>query len=193
MKKSILTIACAFIALANNAYAAETISADAAHSSALYNNHPIDPKCIYDVMSGMHRGAINLQEPCREFQGDGFAGLKATRRDTHDKYGYDFIFSNQRTGGFYYRVIGKLNDQIIIHTTHSTGGSGHFSDLGVYEIIDNNLSYIHSIAGGDRCRGGIIKAEIKENELFYSYNIGNSYVACTATMNMRMTVTLVQN
>lgn len=170
----------------------------------LFAGKPIDPKCVSAAME--IREGVDLGKGCAEFSGDGFPAAIAGQltQKQSGAYGYDLDFEDGKSGGFFYRYVGKTDEGLILDISYSSGGSGHFSRLGVYRREGDILREARNIAGGDRCAGGIRDAKMQEGHLFYSYNmtslelyqkytpgakhrgdLGNGFVNCGAVIYMK--------
>lgn len=170
----------------------------------LYNGKPIDPKCVYASIEDHKDKGVNLKEGCSEFLGDGFSDEKQTLVIGAKRTGYDFEYEGGESGEFYYEVVGKIPEGTVLKVNYSTGGSGYFSDLGVYKRDEDILRKVRTLAGGDRCSGGIREAKIDDGRLLYAYEVtplelyqhyipdasyrgdlGSAFTSCGAVIYMR--------
>jgi hypothetical protein len=140
-------------------------------SEMLVAGKPIDPKCIYAAMGDRAGKGVNVVDICPEFSGDGFSAEKQTLVINAKGAGYDFEYENGRSGGFYYEVIGKTSEGIVLNVYYSTGGSGHFSSLSIYEREGDVLRKVRNVAGGDRATGGVGEVKVEDGHLLYSYSV----------------------
>ena len=77
-------------------------------------------------------------------------------------------FDNTPGGGeFYYRDLGKRNGLDILFIADSGGGSGQFTHLVGIERKGDTLRVAEEFASGDRCSGGLLKAEMRDGHVFY--------------------------
>ena len=71
-----------------------------------------------------------------------------------------------------YTYVGEKDGGHVISAVWNTGGTGFFSGLMILERKDAEFNIIETIAGGDRCNGGIYQARIDESgEIIYQQNI----------------------
>ena len=182
---------------------AEETPKNMAMEEMLYEGELIDPKCIFAL--GKKSPSVDLTQKCPEFSGDGFSPIsKKLVHEPNGAYGYDFAYKDGITGGYYYKVIGKIDEGIVLKIYYSLGGSGHWSYLAIYKRNNSTLHLVRPLGGGDRCWGGINKAKIENGHVLYSYYttpaflyqryipdapfntaLGSGFISCGAIMHMR--------
>ncbi len=139
-----------------------------------YEGKQIDPTCVYAALRAKGNGTV-LRTFCDEIyklQGndDGSPAVQSSLEvGSQGEFGYNYELDG-RTGHFFYQYVGKTSEGLILKTSHSSGGTGQFSNLGVYVREGNTLRFIRSIAGGDRCMGGLGDAWLEGGILRYSYS-----------------------
>lgn len=74
------------------------------------------------------------------------------------------------TGIVSYEVIGQTTAGTAVQTYSETGGTGRFSSIVMVDLKGNLLKVVNSVAGGDRCNGGLVDASIKDGKLSYTVN-----------------------
>lgn len=70
-----------------------------------------------------------------------------------------------------YRIAGVNNNTYVIERVDFTGGSGAFSNLSLYTINGDTLTLINSIAGGDRCNGGVTNTRVENGTVLFDTHI----------------------
>lgn len=119
----------------------------AAINELTYQGKPIHPACF----------AINLgDEPSKVIN------LDTCNKDKSKVLQKDGYFTNEIEGikqdSFTrYAVIGNQGDRYLIVSGSWTGGTGFFTDVAWYQKTDHTLHILKSLAGGDRCNGGVEK------------------------------------
>lgn len=175
----------------------------------LYAGKPVDPTCVYAAIHRKGNG-VELKNSC-----DDIKSLHVNADETpvtqsyliitpDESLGYEYDLEDGRTGEFFYKYIGTTKEGVVLNVYYSSGGSGHFSDLGVYGRDKNTFRKIRTIQAGDRCSGGVLDASIEDDNLLYSYyvtlpelyqkyipnspyrsDLGGGFIDCTATINMK--------
>ncbi|MBU0799799.1 MAG: hypothetical protein KKA05_02225 [Alphaproteobacteria bacterium] len=204
--KELLSVFFILLLSYNSAQAADEASLVKFPAEILYEGKMIDPKCVYDA-SDTREGeskAVDLNK-CAEITVNGFSSpLDELVQEADGSYGYRFVSGSGNTGEFYYRYVGTIAEGLVLHLYYSMGGTGRFSDLGIYSRDDDTLREVRHITGGDRCWGGIRHAEVQDGHLIYSYNvtlpqlyghylpdtpyrndIGGGFTECSAVVDMR--------
>ena len=69
-----------------------------------------------------------------------------------------------------YELLGNVPSGLAVQTYNESGGTGRFSSLVLVKLDGNMLSYVDTIAGGDRCNGGLTDARVENGKLIYSMN-----------------------
>lgn len=148
----------------------------------LFEREPIDPECVYaaDAFEGgripqdlsvcmkerpaaiayKSRSDLNVRE-------NGARGYDYGKNDNPEDR--DETLERSYTGYFYYRYIGKKENKLILMTSYSGGGSGHFMYLSEYAREGNIFRHVRNISVGDRCNRGLVSAEMEDNSLRYTY------------------------
>lgn len=112
----------------------------------------------------------NEKTPDAKFVGASYA------EDFYDHEADEVYTSN---GYIAYRYVGDYNGQKAMIVAENGGGSGIFTTLAFYKLDDHKmddgatvkvLRQIKTIAGGDRCMGGMHEAKITDKGLVYSQN-----------------------
>lgn len=70
-----------------------------------------------------------------------------------------------------YRVLGRKGNRFLVATTTSGGGTGIFYSLFWVLLDDSTLKMAGSIAGGDRCSGGLDDFHVRENVVEFSQHL----------------------
>src|SRR5690606_23485956 len=74
-------------------------------------------------------------------------------------------------GYTYYKFFNAGNNQYWIYSINNGGGSGDFTNLYLVQRLDSHTLGIQTIAGGDRCNGGIQNVTKKNNHLTFIVNL----------------------
>lgn len=136
----------------------------------IYQNHPIDPLCIYEAKDAETLVDLNKcgveAEHGRKITGHSAKLLK------DGFYGYEYKWPGiTPIGGYsYYKVIGQMDGKYLILSFNNTGGSGDFSGLSTVERKGHSIR-IESLLNGDRCNNGIKSASINGKTLSFSINL----------------------
>lgn len=88
------------------------------------------------------------------------------------EYGYEYVpIEGEIMNNPYlsYRAIGTIGPDTIVLTDYSGGGTGRFTELLRVRINGDTMEILETLAGGDRCNGGIVDAKIEGNELVTTY------------------------
>lgn len=149
----------------------------------IFQNHPIDPLCIYEAKDAETLVDLNkcgiAAEHGRKITGH---SDKLTKEGF---YGYEYKWpGNTPIAGYsYYKVIGQMNGKYLILSFNNTGGSGDFSGLSTVERKNHSIR-VESLIDGDRCNNGIKTAAIDSNKvLTFSLNITAADYLTLADLN----------
>lgn len=151
-------------------------SAGAAPATLNVNGRPADPICFApylmreDAMTTIsldpatcapgHTATTQDFSPIEGYTGTGFY------------MGDDADARGMRPAFIAYRVLGDLPDgRIALELMGSGGGTGVFSSLLTVTRKGNILRVVESVAGGDRCNGGLTDASVKDGRLAYAINV----------------------
>lgn len=129
-----------------------------------YKGAPVDPACFLDTTAQMGDSISlnvctgkNKAQP--EYKEDHFYGVEIT-----DAGGGSPPY-------IYYRYLGEIDGNHVIHTISSGGGSSQISSVRLVELDGKLLRTVKRIAGGDRCNGGIVSASVVGSSVRYTKNI----------------------
>lgn len=136
-----------------------------------YSGDPVDPRCF---LYGQESGTVALQACSgdtirnKDYPVDG-----ALINDPDRGIGYNFKCEAEDgqvcNGGYsFYKVLGQLDNDFYVRIENSGGGTGQFSQVRRVRLDNGVMRTEEIIAGGDRCNGGISKAEMKGNSISYS-------------------------
>lgn len=139
-----------------------------------FNEKPIDPLCYFspdlnkDLLDlnncGLAKEKYQMTEISQELSKKGFYGFDWKEAPVPEQ---SFVFQ----GYSYYKAWEAGNHQYWIYAINSGGGSGHFSSIYLTKRIDSTTVEMKSIAGGDRCNGGIHEAWNRGDNLEFSINL----------------------
>lgn len=140
-----------------------------------YNSSPIDPLCFAQLWEGAENPSINLAA-CKS---ENFVRIddpaQYSARDSFIGTAYrpaDIAAENMPAAAFIeYKFIGPAADGAAILVRESGGGTGLFSSLYVMKRTDDELKVVTTIAGGDRCNGGIESANVKDGQIYFTQNM----------------------
>ena len=184
----------------------------------LFEGAPIDPECVL-AANAFEGGRIpqDLSVCMKErpkaiayksrsdlhVQEDGTRGYDYGKNDNPEDR--DETLERSYEGYFYYRYIGKRENKLILMTSYSGGGSGHFMYLSEYARDGNIFRHVRNIIVGDRCNRGLVSAEMEGDSLRYTYGatsadlfyalvpeekryprqLGSAPIDCAAKVSMR--------
>jgi hypothetical protein len=120
-----------------------------AGSELMYNSKPVHPTCLEKLQNETRAGAEVALSSCVK------NSKKTSVRDGY--YTTEDDNNPKQTEFTSYAVIGKKGDNYLIVVATSTGGSGLFTDALWVKMKDGTLTLLKSLAGGDRCNGGVEK------------------------------------
>jgi len=135
-----------------------------------YQNKPIDALCFTDFSNDSKD--IKLRDCGAAKEHYLIAGQNA---DLIAKgfIGYDWKSSAEdlSQGYSYYKFFQAGPDKYWLYTVSSGGGSGSFSALNLVERKNPEVMEIESIAGGDRCNGGLSNVINSSDTLTFDVNL----------------------
>lgn len=70
-----------------------------------------------------------------------------------------------------YRYLGNIGTNAAVLLRESGGGSGLFTTLYLLQRDGDKLNVVEPVAGGDRCNGGIVEAQVIGDKLIYEENL----------------------
>ncbi len=129
-----------------------------------YAGNPINPDCLEKVVGMGFLESINLSECSNDnykYQSEDGWLLVDYGRDEDGGY---------YRGFFQYKVLGNIQDKIVIASTENGGGTGYFDGIAMVKVSKNTLYLDRPIVYGDRCNGGIDfeKTKVEDGILYYS-------------------------
>jgi hypothetical protein len=136
-------------------------------SDLLYLGRPIDPLCFDQNGSGNYHlnecGAIKQR-------------LIIKNKDNHlskkNFFGFEWRNSEFPTPGYsYYQAFPAKQKHFWLYTINNGGGTGSFTNINLFNRINDDTFEIKLIDGGDRCNGGIDNVTDKNGTLTYSKNL----------------------
>lgn len=136
------------------------LTSSPAHAATLpeelmYNGSPISAGCMDFIGDSSVYEPRNLAN-CVKSE-NALAKQAPGRQLDKDTIGYDYTADGKThpVMSDYYRYIGKAKDGFIIYTENATGGSGYFTGIHIVNRKGDTIQLVRSIAGGDRCSGGL--------------------------------------
>ena len=140
-------------------------------ANLMYQGKPIDALCFYNMaeknptvslktcgISAVPGQAVAGQNKHLESQGyTGFTYTVKTPGSAYVAQGYS-----------YYKTYGQINGYEVLYAVNNSGGNGEFSNLMLVKQVGDTLQ-LKTIAGGDRCNGGV--SHIKNNGKVFSYDV----------------------
>lgn len=142
-------------------------------ASFYYKGKPVDPICFQSEVRQNFEGGTPLSM-CTGQAGQGPYKLDGALRTQEDgSIGYEFLCEDgcMRAPYIYYKYLGEMNNHHVLQIEEATGGTGHFSTLASFDLVDGILIHAQSYAGGDRCNHGIAAARVENNALKYRVNL----------------------
>lgn len=149
----LMTAALILLATAPSIYAADQFT---------YQHQPVHPDCITNLIEQSDKQPSISLKACTDIK-------KNVRTDNGYITTQDETSQNQQEFSRY-TIIGSKNNRFLIDTASWTGGSGIFTSVIWVELLDDQLTLLKALAGGDRCNGGTSKAgdwEYSVNETPY--------------------------
>ena len=146
----------------------------------LYNGRPIDPTCVYGAIYHSRKdNAVDLKVSCNEIYSlvgndvGGFVTQEVLAFSPRIGLGYDYDLGEGMgtKGYFYYKYLGQISQGLVIHAQYSGGGTGHFSNLSVYQRKGDTLKLVKTVTFGDRCDGSAQDAVVINGILEYDYYV----------------------
>lgn len=137
----------------------------------MYQGKPIDALCFYNMAE--KNPTVSLKTcGISESSGQTIAGQNkhlVNQGYTGFTYTVKTPGSSYVAHGYsYYKSYGQINGYDVVYAVNNSGGNGEFSNLMLVKRIGDNLQ-LKSIAGGDRCNGGV--SDIKNDGKVFSYNV----------------------
>ncbi len=140
-------------------------------ANLMYQGKPIDALCFYNMaeknltvslktcgISAVPGQAIAGQNKHLVNQGyTGFIYTVKTPGSSYVAHGYS-----------YYKNYGQINGYDVVYAVNNSGGNGEFLNLMLVKQVGDTLQ-LKTIAGGDRCNGGV--SDIKNDGKVFSYNV----------------------
>ena len=151
--------------------AAENSSKSEDQPLLLWNGKEIPPLC-FDKLLGPE--AVEKVDIATCEKNDAIKNIKTLRtKDSFLETSYQYAEEGESFSPPYmsYRVVGKQGSDVVVETAWRSGGSGRFSEVLIVQIEGETLVVKKIIWGGDRCNGGILDAEIKDEKIHATINI----------------------
>ena len=142
-----------------------------ASPALMYLNKPIDSLCFFsqDVAAhdidlstcGANKNKLTIKPMHSDLSKEGYLGY-----DFEDKQA-----SPGSQGYSYYKYYPAGNNTYWVYSINNSGGTGQFTGIDWVVQKDKKRLTLSSIAGGDRCNGGIQDVSVQSNRLTYSVNL----------------------
>ena len=141
----------------------------------LVDGQPVDPLCFY-LMGGapINGGPVESipVKNCGE-------GLIAKKRETKNGVTFSVYYEYEEDGyvdvGYpflSYTYVGQSGEDSVAIVSWNGGGTGMFTSIELLEREGDTLKIKSTIAGGDRCNGGILEASVNDQGVVgYTQNI----------------------
>ncbi|PWY56770.1 hypothetical protein DGG96_05010 [Legionella qingyii] len=135
----------------------------------MFHDKPIDALCFFN----MEGTVIDLNQ-C------GLAKEKYVMKGQNSKLiangyiGYDWQdpeFSDSSQGYSYYKFFNAGERTYWLYTVNSGGGTGHFTAIHRVKRKNADILDLETLAGGDRCNGGLQDVSEVNNHLIFSQNL----------------------
>jgi hypothetical protein len=146
-------------------------AADPATSPLLIGGMPVDPTCLISLANGdsSRLDPIDLHRCHR-------TDLVVTRGPSDPRMiGFEYHFrtdqAQPRSPYFFYRYLGDWHHHALLFIESGGGGTGAFTQLVGVDRTANMLRAVETVAGGDRCNGGIFHAFVVGGRLSYEERI----------------------
>lgn len=146
----------------------------------LYRDEPIDPLCFDNgLVVTRPEGAWVDLDKCLNDAGVSVENVIPQKTgpltpNENGFIGYDFTMGDSEfpsSGMALYKYVGPITGGFVIQTIYNTGGTGFFSSLNIIERQNGRIHIARTLAGGDRCNGGIRDARIEDGKVHFSVNI----------------------
>jgi hypothetical protein len=132
-----------------------------------YDGKPIDSLCfapgeshVIDLKNcGLEHEKYKSNGPSADMKKKGYVGYEW--KDT----------ATEAQGYTYYKYFDAGNHKYWFYTINNTGGSGDFTSIYLVERKDKDTLSLESVAGGDRCNGGVQDVVLKNGVLNYNVNL----------------------
>ena len=149
-----------------------------------FNNKPIDSLCFSNDEGNSNQidlrncGLLKEHYITQGFDSDllskGYIGYKWQDPQLPD--------SNQ--GYSYYKFYKAKKGQFWIYSINNGGGTGQFTGVHLINRDTTNSVHIESLAGGDRCNGGIENVSEKKGNLSFAVNLtAYDFIALSKKLN----------
>lgn len=138
----------------------------------MFKGKPVQPDCIEKFSGDSSRFELIYLDSDKCQTGDKSYDPEEIKKGL---LGYSSADGSTYT---YYKHLGMIHLQglktplyHLIYTEWSGGGTGRFSSIDVVEKSGDTLRLVDSIAGGDRCTGGLSDVEYKNGILTYKQHV----------------------
>ena len=127
-----------------------------------YRGKPIHPDCISQLLLSESRSLSlkNFRSSSGFQEWEGRPGFLIAEYPEQEFKG--------RRPYFAYLLIGQSDSTFIMWTEEWGGGTGRFSNILFVDKSADELRLVKALGEGDRCNGGIIGAQLKGSDLYYS-------------------------
>jgi hypothetical protein len=134
-----------------------------------YAGKPIDPLCFFSMEGNSN--TIDLTH-CG-IEKDKYKKIGENAELIKKGFiGFDWKESEFSSQGYsYYKFFPAGNNQYWIYTLNNGGGSGDFTEINLVSRKNPTTLELKSIAGGDRCNGGVQDVSVQNQLLIYSANV----------------------
>jgi hypothetical protein len=137
----------------------------------MFHDHPINPLCFFYMADDS--GLLNIKKCSAENSTYIITGHdKDLIKDGYTGYDWqDPESSNSSQGYSYYKLFEAGNNLYWLYAINNGGGTGNFTAINLVKRKNKDYLTIKTLAGGDRCNGGIDDVSIKNNQLTFSVNL----------------------
>jgi hypothetical protein len=152
----------------------------------MYLNKPIDSLCFFSQEAagndidlkkcGANKNKLTIKSMNSDLSKQGYLGY-----DYEDKQ-----VTPGSQGTSYYKYYPAGNNKYWVYSINNSGGTGQFTAIDWVTRKDQNTLALNSIAGGDRCNGGIQDVSEKSNRLTYSVNLTASDLIALADKSITL-------
>ncbi len=158
----------------------------------LFNGKPIPPICIESLLHQEAKGqsidSVQLSK-CASKKPN-ISKDYSEKPDERGFYGYeeyDEELAGMRTPFMEYRPLGILkNGNIVVYWQESGGGTGIFSSIVSLKRENETIAYVETLAGGDRCNGGIKSVIVEDGYLKHSTYLTPSDIFPALELNYKI-------